>query len=83
MSGERRKPGRKGRDLTAEDKALWKQFSENVLPLEGEPYTDRDLDLPGMINLGDEAIAIFAEVGWTWGGVWQSADYMHFSEPGN
>ncbi len=55
----------------------------NVLPLEGEPYTDRELDLPGMINLGDEAVRIFEEVGWSWGGVWQSADYMHFSRPGN
>jgi hypothetical protein len=36
-----------------------------------------------MINLGDEPISIFEEVGWTWGGVWQSADYMHFSRPGN
>ena len=55
----------------------------NVLPLEGAPYTNRGLDLPGMINLGDEAITIFEEVGWSWGGVWQSADYMHFSSPGN
>ncbi len=55
----------------------------NVLPVEGEAYTDRGLDLPGMINLGDEAITIFEEVGWSWGGVWQSADYMHFSKPGN
>lgn len=55
----------------------------NVLPLEGEPYTERELALPGMINLGDEPISIFEEVGWTWGGVWQSADYMHFSRPGN
>jgi len=55
----------------------------NTLPLEGDPYTDRDLDLPGMINLGDEPITIFEELGWTWGGVWQSADYMHFSRPGN
>ena len=55
----------------------------NVLPLEGESYTDRELDLPGMINLGDEAVAIFEEVGWSWGGVWRSADYMHFSQPGN
>ena len=36
-----------------------------------------------MINLGDDAIAIFEKVGWSWGGVWQSADYMHFSKPGN
>ncbi|MEA2001432.1 MAG: M15 family metallopeptidase [Actinomycetota bacterium] len=55
----------------------------NTLPAEGDQYTDRELGLPGMINLGDEPIDIFAEVGWTWGGVWQSADYMHFSRPGN
>ena len=55
----------------------------NTLPIEGEPYTARELGLPGMINVGDEAITIFEEVGWTWGGVWQSADYMHFSRPGN
>ena len=55
----------------------------NVLPKEGEPYTDRDLGLPGMINLGDEPISIFEQLGWSWGGVWQSADYMHFSRPGN
>jgi poly-gamma-glutamate synthesis protein (capsule biosynthesis protein) len=55
----------------------------NVLPVEGEPYADRTLPTLGMINVGDEAIAIFEEVGWRWGGVWQSADYMHFSKPGN
>lgn len=55
----------------------------NVLPAEGEPYTNREPALPGMINLGDEPIAIFEDLGWTWGGVWQSADYMHFSRPGN
>jgi hypothetical protein len=55
----------------------------NVLPIEGEPYTDRSLALPGMLSLGDEAVSIFEEVGWSWGGVWQSADYMHFSQPGN
>lgn len=55
----------------------------NVLPTEGEQYADRTIPIPGMINAGDEAIAIFEEVGWSWGGVWQSADYMHFSKPGN
>jgi poly-gamma-glutamate synthesis protein (capsule biosynthesis protein) len=55
----------------------------NVLPIEGEAYTDRTLGLPGMINSGDEAITIFEELGWSWGGVWRSADYMHFSKPGN
>lgn len=55
----------------------------NVLPQEGAAYLDRELNLPGMINLGDEPITIFEEAGWAWGGIWQSADYMHFSKPGN
>ena len=55
----------------------------NVLPLEGTQYADRSNPIPGMINDGDAAIAIFERVGWSWGGVWASADYMHFSSPGN
>jgi len=55
----------------------------NVLPIEGTVYTDRENPVPGMINLGDRAIDVFADVGWSWGGVWTSADYMHFSQPGN
>ncbi len=55
----------------------------NVLPLEGTKYANREVVIPGMINLGDEAITVFADLGWTWGGVWQSADFMHFSQPGN
>ena len=55
----------------------------NVLPLEGTRYANRENPIRGMINAGDEAIAIFEKVGWSWGGVWASADYMHFSGPGN
>lgn len=56
----------------------------NVLPLEGTKYAeDREDEIPGMINLGDRIIDVFAEAGWSWGGVWTSADYMHFSQPGN
>lgn len=55
----------------------------NALPLEGTRHTNRENPLPGMINIGDGAVTVFAELGWTWGGVWQSADYMHFSQPGN
>ena len=55
----------------------------NVLPLEGTQYADRGVVLPGMINIGDAAITVFSKLGWSWGGVWQSADYMHFSQPGN
>ena len=55
----------------------------NVLPLEGTQYANREVEIPGMINIGDPAISIFERLGWSWGGVWQSADYMHFSQPGN
>jgi poly-gamma-glutamate synthesis protein (capsule biosynthesis protein) len=56
----------------------------NVLPVEGSSYAaNRDDPVPGMINLGDPVIDVFADVGWSWGGVWASADYMHFSQPGN
>jgi hypothetical protein len=55
----------------------------DVLPVEGERYVDRDQTVPGTINEGDEIITVFEDVGWSWGGVWQSADYMHFSKPGN
>jgi hypothetical protein len=37
-----------------------------------------------MIRPGDVVTRAFAEIGWTWGGTWQSRlDYMHFSESGN
>jgi len=55
----------------------------DVLPVEGTRYTDRGDPVPGMINLGDPIVDILADVGWSWGGVWTSADYMHFSRPGN
>ena len=55
----------------------------NFLPLEGTQYGNRDVAVPGMINLGDAAITVFTDLGWTWGGAWQTADYMHFSQPGN
>ncbi len=57
---------------------------DDVLPIEGTRYAfNRDDEVPGMINLGDPVIDAFADVGWSWGGVWTAADYMHFSQPGN
>jgi hypothetical protein len=51
-----------------------------VDPPEGEIYTDRDLDVPGLIRTGDVVTLAFAEVGWGWGGDWaDSKDYQHFS----
>ena len=54
----------------------------DVLPAEGTRYADkRDNPIPGMINGGDRVVSIFDQVGWAWGGVWGSADYMHFFKP--
>jgi hypothetical protein len=55
----------------------------NVLPAAGATYVDREDPVPGMINVGDRAIDVFTSLGWSWGGVWASPDYMHFSQPGN
>lgn len=56
----------------------------NVLPVEGTVYAEnRTRPTPGMINLGDKIVDVFEQAGWSWGGVWGSADYMHFSRPGN
>ena len=57
---------------------------DNVLPVEGTVYAEnRENPIPGMINAGDRVVSIFEQAGWSWGGVWHSADYMHFSKPGN
>lgn len=57
---------------------------DNALPIAGTKYAeDREEAVPGMINLGDRIIDVFADLGWSWGGVWTAADYMHFSQPGN
>lgn len=54
-----------------------------VSPPEGAVYVDRAQDVPGMIQDGDDVVAAFAEVGWSWGGYWASSkDYQHFSSNG-
>ena len=36
-----------------------------------------------MIEPGDEVVRAFADIGWEWGGDWQSLkDYQHFSQNG-
>ena len=50
-----------------------------LLPPEGAEFVDRTLGVPGMILAEDVVVQAFAEIGWTWGGYWQSAkDYQHF-----
>lgn len=57
---------------------------EVVIPELATAYTDRDWQRPGMILDGDVVVRAFAEIGWGWGGHWESAsDPMHFSVSGN
>lgn len=54
-----------------------------VIPELALAYTDRDHVRPGMIFDGDVAVEAFAEIGWTWGGHWNTLkDWMHFSLTG-
>lgn len=52
-----------------------------VLPELASAYLERDRDVPGMIT--SDITAMFTEMGWGWGGDWNSAsDWMHFSDTG-
>lgn len=54
-----------------------------VVPELASAYLDREHHRPGMIQRGDVVTEAFADIGWGWGGDWQSlADWMHFSESG-
>jgi hypothetical protein len=54
-----------------------------VLPPAGAMFRDRSNVRPGMAVRGGELVAAFAAAGWSWGGVWASPDYQHFSSTGN
>lgn len=54
-----------------------------IIPELAEAYLDRERQLPGMIFGDDFVVEAFAEIGWTWGGNWNSLkDWMHFSYDG-
>ncbi len=54
-----------------------------ILPELSAHYLDRSLDLPGMIEPTGVVVEAFTEIGWGWGGNWQSLeDYHHFSRNG-
>ncbi len=60
------------------------QRGEEVIPALASSYLDRTNVRPGMIvpgdAVGDEVIAAFADIGWEWGGDWNSLkDYQHFA----
>lgn len=54
-----------------------------VLPELASAYTDRTWLRPGMIIRGDVVTEAFADIGWGWGGNWNSlTDTQHFSANG-
>jgi hypothetical protein len=57
---------------------------ELVIPELASSYLDREQALPGMVFADGVVFDAFAEIGWTWGGNWNSLkDWMHFSQSGN
>lgn len=59
----------------------WK--GDLVIPELASAYTDRDDVRPGMIFAGDVVVEAFADMGWGWGGDWNTLkDWMHFSVSG-
>ena len=54
-----------------------------VLPELASAYLDRTDQRDGMIADGDQVVQAFTEIGWSWGGYWNSLkDWMHFSVSG-
>lgn len=54
-----------------------------VLPELASAYVDRSWQRPGMVHPDGPVTDVFDEIGWTWGGSWQTPrDYMHFSATG-
>jgi hypothetical protein len=59
------------------------QKGDLVIPELASVYTDREDVRPGMIVAGDVVTEAFAEIGWEWGGNWNTLkDWMHFSTTG-
>ena len=54
-----------------------------IRPELASAYLDRDNVRPGMITPGDVVTQAFADIGWHWGGNWNTLkDWMHFSPSG-
>ncbi len=57
---------------------------ELIIPELATSYVNRDQMLPGMVFDGDLVVEAFAEIGWAWGGNWNTLkDWMHFSQNGH
>ena len=45
-------------------------------------YLDRNRTDPGLLRDGDQAVHVFTDRGWRWGGTWTAPiDYQHFERP--
>ncbi|MFE6646180.1 M15 family metallopeptidase [Nocardioides sp. NPDC057772] len=56
---------------------------DRVIPELARWYLNRSRKAPGMIHPDDVVVRAFADIGWEWGGDWNSLkDYQHFSENG-
>ncbi|MBS43317.1 MAG: hypothetical protein CMH83_09180 [Nocardioides sp.] len=54
-----------------------------VLPELASSYLDRGRVRPGMVTADSLVVRAFADIGWSWGGAWNSLkDYQHFSANG-
>lgn len=58
------------------------QKGTTVVPKNGAPFLDRDLDLKVVLKPDDECVKLFKSYGWKWGGDWLTergyVDYQHF-----
>lgn len=55
-----------------------------TLPELAMAYRDRSWRRPGMLEAGDPVTSAFGQIGWEWGGDWNSSkDWMHFSLTGD
>ncbi|MDH3729810.1 MAG: M15 family metallopeptidase [Acidimicrobiia bacterium] len=55
-----------------------------VLPELASAYLDRADQRQGMVEAGDAVYRAFTDIGWGWGGQWNSLkDWMHFSRNGH
>lgn len=59
------------------------QSGDLVIPERASAYLDRSWLRPGMVRPNGLVVRAFADIGWSWGGDWQSLkDYQHFTATG-
>lgn len=58
-------------------------FQDRAWPLDGAAYADRSDVRDGMATAEGVLVAVFAQLGWGWGGAWGAPDFQHFSATGH